>query len=188
MIDNLEALKILNKFRTNEVVVTSFTTDREWKEISNRRELDLSIQVMSKCSSVGLGLALALPWRKVIVLDGDGSLLMNLGCLITVANMAPTNYIHFVIENGVYRTTGGQLIPNSGKTDFVALASAAGYASVHKFEQVDDYAKDLPTILGKTGPVFISVKVLATAVPPKPTSWPKRIDIKSQFMSAVQTK
>ena len=68
------------------------------------------------------------------MLDGDGSLLMNLGSLVTIANMAPPNLVHFVFENEIYRTSGGQPIPGVGKISFTGFAKAAGYANVHDFE------------------------------------------------------
>ena len=69
---------------------------------------------MGKASSIGLGIALARPDKKVLVIDGDGSLLMNLGSLVTVANMSPKNLVHFVYQNGTYGVSGGQPIPGSG--------------------------------------------------------------------------
>ena len=188
MIDSIEALKILGSFRTNEIVVNTYTTTHEWRGLSNQPELDIPVMTMGKASSVGLGLALALPWRKVIVLDGDGGLLMNLGSLVTIANMAPPNFIHFVFENGVYRTTGGQPIPNSGKFNFAVLASTVGYANAHKFEQIDDFAKEITTILGETGPVLISLKVPAIAEPVQ--SAPRRTSTDSikKFMLAAQKR
>ena len=109
MIDSFEAQKIISQHRNNAIVVNTFTTSREWAQVSTNPDLALSGgKAMGKASSLGLGLALAQAGRKVIVLDGDGSLLMNLGSLVTIANMAPSNLIHFVFENSVYRTTGGQ--------------------------------------------------------------------------------
>ena len=69
----------------------------------------------------------ASPDRRVIVLDGDGSLLMNLGSLVTIAAAAPKNLVHFVCDNGSYEANGGHPIPNP-KVDFAGLARSAGYA------------------------------------------------------------
>ncbi|MBI2857974.1 MAG: hypothetical protein HYX90_02750 [Chloroflexi bacterium] len=116
---------------------------------------------MGKASSIGLGLALAQPSRKVIVLDGDGSLLMNLGSLVTIANMAPANFVHFVFENGIYRTTGGQPIPNAGKISFSGLAKCAGYRNVHDFADLVKLENAIETVLSQTGPTFACLKVPA---------------------------
>jgi len=68
-------------------------------------------RIHGKASSVGLGLALARPETKVLIFDGDGSLVMNLGTMLTICNMAPPNLIHFLFENRIYRTTGGSPSP-----------------------------------------------------------------------------
>ena len=70
---------------------------------------------MGSASTIGLGIALARPERKVIVVDGDGSLLMQLGSLVTIAGAAPANLYHFVFENGVYETSGSQPLPAEGR-------------------------------------------------------------------------
>ena len=125
MIDGLEAQNVISRYRGDAVVVTTMSTNFEWPQVSTNPDLDLMFSgAMGKASSVGLGVALARPDKKVIVLDGDGSLLMNLGSLVTIANMAPPNPVHFVFENEVYRTTGGQLIPGAVKSSFTGLAAA----------------------------------------------------------------
>ena len=80
---------------------------------------------MGSASSIALGIALAQPSRKVIVMDGDGSLLMQLGSLVTIAGAAPENLYHFVFENGVYATSGGQPLPAEGRLDFEMMARGA---------------------------------------------------------------
>ena len=70
---------------------------------------------MGSASTIGLGIALAQPQRKVIVVDGDGSLLMQLGSLVTIAGAAPANFFHFVFENGVYETSGVAAVAGRGQ-------------------------------------------------------------------------
>ena len=85
----LEALRVLGRRRRDEVVVTTMTSSRAWAHVSTRR-LDVSFGgCMGKASSLGLGLALGRPERQVWVLDGDGSLVMNLGTLVTIAEQQP---------------------------------------------------------------------------------------------------
>jgi sulfopyruvate decarboxylase subunit beta len=186
MIDSFEAQKIMTKHRHNAIVVHNFTTSREWAQISANPDLDLSgDEAMGKASSIGLGLALALPARKVIVLDGDGSLLMNLGSLVTIANMAPPNLIHFIFENGVYRTTGGQPIPNAGNLNFAGLAKEAGYANVHVFDNLKSLESGIENVLNQIGPTFVCLKILpATERPPFPL--PRNNDRIPRFMAAAQ--
>ena len=92
------------------------TPNRYWESVSSNKDLDLPIfGAMGKASSVALGLALARPDKRIVVLDGDGGLLMNLGSLVTIADQEPDNLVHFVFEDGMYFTTGGQPVPGAGQ-------------------------------------------------------------------------
>jgi sulfopyruvate decarboxylase subunit beta len=158
--DGKEALRILASARTDQVVITHMSSAREWPLVSSREDLDLPLMnCMGKASSVGLGVALACPERKVIVLDGDGSLLTNLGSLVTIAAAAPPNLLHVVLENGTYDTTGGQPVPNSGRVDFAGLALEAGYHGAYEFESATELAEALPSILQEEGPILVCLKV-----------------------------
>ncbi|MFC2072713.1 thiamine pyrophosphate-dependent enzyme [Chloroflexota bacterium] len=159
MIDSLEAQKVISQHRKDAIIIATFSAMGEWPQVSTNPDLDwLMAGCMGKISSFALGLALAQPAKKIIVLDGDGSLLMNLGTLATIANMAPPNLIHFVLENGVYRTTGGQPIPNAGKINFMGLAKSAGYSNAYEFDDIRDFENKVETILNQTGPVFVCLK------------------------------
>ena len=113
---------------------------------------------MGSASTIGLGIALAQPARKVIVVDGDGSLLMQLGSLVTIAGAAPANFYHFVFENGVYETSGSQPLPAEGKFNLHEMARAAGYAHSAQFDDAGAFASVLPSLLNRRGPVFVSVR------------------------------
>ena len=109
MIPAFDAIRAIERQRGDAIVVSTMTPNSYWKAVSTDRELDLPIYGgMGKASSVALGLALAVPDRKIMVLDGDGGLLMNLGSLVTIAEQRPGNLVHVVFEDGVYFTTGGQ--------------------------------------------------------------------------------
>lgn len=161
MIDSLEAQRVISQHRGDAIVVTTMSTNFEWPQVSTNPDLDLMFSgAMGKASSVGLGLALARPDKKVIVLDGDGSLLMNLGSLVTIANMAPPNLIHFVFENKVYRTTGGQPIPDAGRLSFTGLAAAAGYANTYEFADLASLERNIEAVLSEAGPTFVCLKIV----------------------------
>ena len=188
MIESFEAQKVISRHRKDEIVVTTFTTSREWSQVSSNLDLDLMLDgqaPMGKASSVGLGLALSQPTRKVIVLDGDGSLLMNLGSLVTIANMAPPNFIHFLFNNGVYRTTGGQPIPNAGKFNFIILAKTAGYTNVHEFFNLVSLEKNIDIVFNQVGPTFVCLKIVP-ATENAPFPYIKTTDIVPRFIAAVQ--
>ncbi len=186
MMDSFEALRTISRHRGNAIVVATMTSHFEWPQVSTCPDLDLvDSGAMGKDSSVGLGLALAMPDKKVIVLDGDGSLLMNLGSLVTIANMAPKNFIHFLFENRVYRTTGGQPIPALGKLSFAGLAAGAGYPNVHVFEDLKSLEEGIGDVMKSNGPTFVCVKV---APGTKKPSYPivRTADIVPGFRAALR--
>jgi sulfopyruvate decarboxylase subunit beta len=119
------------------------------------------VGAMGSASTIGLGIALAQPSRRVIVVDGDGSLLMQLGSLVTIAGAAPPNLFHFVFENGVYETSGSQPLPAEGRFDLARMAHAAGYPHVAEYDDGADFTRALPDIFKTAGPVFVSVRTEA---------------------------
>jgi phosphonopyruvate decarboxylase len=112
---------------------------------------------MGGAAPLGLGLALAQPQHKVIVIDGDGSLLMQLGVLASIAGAAPKNLYHVVLVNHVYETSGNQPIPASERLDFQALALAAGYASAETITDTAVLAERLPGLLARPGPLLLAI-------------------------------
>ncbi|PKB64704.1 MAG: hypothetical protein BZY80_02000 [SAR202 cluster bacterium Io17-Chloro-G2] len=163
MINNTEAVKVIDSKRGDAVFVATMNANNVsfgLPTVTSNEKLDFPISgAMSKASSVGLGLALAQPQRKVVVLDGDGSLLMNLGSMVTVSNKAPTNLYHFLFDNGVYAVTGGQPVPGTGRSDWEEMAKGAGYAAVFNFDNLEDLATGIDQVLASTGPVFIRLAV-----------------------------
>ena len=168
MIPGIEALKIISRHQGDSVMITTETPFTIWGSISDRQEFHLPlINSMSKASSIGLGLALGRPDLKVQVVDSDGSLLMNLGSLVTIANMAPPNFIHFVYQNNVYGLSGAQPLPGVEKFSFTGLAKAAGYPNVFEFDEVEEFSLALPEILEKSGPTLVCLKVEDDGPKPK---------------------
>ena len=186
MIESFEVLKVISRYRGSAIVVATMSANFEWPQVSTNVDLDLMFSgAMGKASSLGLGLALARPDKKILVLDGDGSLLMNLGSLVTIANMAPPNLIHFVFKNDIYRTTGGQPIPHAGKTSFTSLATAAGYANVHEFLDLESLQNRIETVINQRGPTFVCLKVVpARERPPFPFTTTRSII--SRFRAALE--
>lgn len=110
-------------------------------------------------SSHDLGLALAIPEREVLVFDGDGSLLMNLGSLVTIAYAAPRNLHHFVFMNGVYEVNGEHPIPGEDKIDCAAMAAAADYRHIETFSQLQDFESGVANFLAQPGPALAVIKM-----------------------------
>ena len=114
---------------------------------------------MGLASSIGLGVALARPERRVLVLDGDGNVLMNLGTLATIAAAAPRNLLHVCFDNGVHASTGAQ--PTiSGRVDLGEIARTAGYRTVARVESPAQLESALPGFLAGAGPAFLHVRIV----------------------------
>ena len=96
-------MRVLARHITDEIVVATYSSAFEWLELGERSLNYFSVGAMGLDSSHALGLALGRPDRRVICLQGDGSLLMNLGALVTIAAAAPKNLVHFVVQNGTTR-------------------------------------------------------------------------------------
>ena len=160
MMKSIDCLKALARHVTDrDIVLPVYSSAFDWLQIRPHPLNYLAHGAMGLASSHGLGLALGKPDRRVIVLDGDGSLLMNLGSLVTIAEAAPRNLIHFVCENGTYEANGGHPIPNRGRVDFAGFARAAGYRSVHAFIDQRIFDQQVGAILAEQGPVFVDLKV-----------------------------
>ena len=114
---------------------------------------------MGHAADFALGIALARPERKVICLNGDGSMLMTLGTLVTIAGTAAENLVLIVVHNGTYEITGNQHIPARGGIDFVGMAKAAGFPTAVSYHDVKGFEAALPAFLTQVGPTFITLEV-----------------------------
>lgn len=181
-----ECFRKLAELRDDAIVVSTYSSAFEWIRIDPNPLNFLSVGAMGQASSHALGLALGLPDQKVIVLDGDGSLLMNLPSLVTIANAAPRNLIHFVAENGCYEANGSHPIPGQGKVDFAGMARAAGYAEVFEFDGLNRFAAELPAVLSAQGPVFVVLKVVAADPLPMDYEYIHSAEVRAQFKAAIR--
>jgi sulfopyruvate decarboxylase subunit beta len=160
MLTKDELLVPLVRHRTHEVVVTCMSVTRPWGRLSSH-DLDFASadSAMGHTADLALGIALAQPSRRVICLNGDGSMLMTLGTLATVVASGARNMVLFVLENGTYEITGNQPVPGAGHMDFPGLARASGFPRVYSFQQAEEYERVLPEILSGEGPVFVHVEM-----------------------------
>jgi sulfopyruvate decarboxylase subunit beta len=155
-----ECLEQLAPLITNQLVVTSLSGQRvEWGHLS-QHEGNLLLGSMGNALSVGLGLALALPKRKVIVLESDGSLLLSLFNLPTVANMNPANLAVFVFDNQAYSGTKiSEPTATAGKTDLAGMANSAGIEHSVTVRDVDAFKREAAASINDAGLRFIVAKV-----------------------------
>ena len=154
-----------------DIVITTMTPARDWMLLTpHPLDMVLVPSAMGSAPSMGLGLALAQPDRRVIVLNGDGSMLMNLGSLVTIANAGAANLIVIVFVNGTYEVTGSQPVPGAGVVDYAALARAAGFTSVHAYASLDAWRRDVRRLIDAAGPTFVSLAVEPVHGQPGPKS------------------
>jgi len=184
-----ELLTLIQAARGNAICVPTMTTGPAWRQIAPD---DLSVGCvgfMGGASAMGLGLALGAPDRRVVVFDGDGSLLMQLGSLATIAGAAPHNFTHLLFKNGVYHTSGSQETPGGPGTDFAAMAKAAGYRNAYTITTVEDFKKRLPGFFTEEGPIMVQlITGLAGSTPmnsPPGTPFPKQVaDLRAKVTGA----
>ncbi|HZD42319.1 MAG TPA: thiamine pyrophosphate-dependent enzyme [Terriglobales bacterium] len=154
-----EMLKAFARVRKDEIVVAVYMAAQEMTHIAPNDLNYTFVGAMGQGSSHALGLALGRPDRRVVVFDGDGSLLMNLGSLVTIANQAPKNYLHCLCENGCYETNGSVPIPRSGRIRFAEFAKTAGYRRTCEISELAEWERQLPDLLKEEGPIFVDLKV-----------------------------
>ena len=154
-----EVLKILARHVGDDIVVPVYTTAFDWIAIRPHPLNYLCVGAMGLAPSHALGLALGRPDKRVLVFDGDGSLLMNLGCLVSIAEAAPRNLVHLVFENGTYEANGAHPIPGRDRIDFAGFARAAGYRNCHTFDDLTALERNVAALLRADGPTFIVLKV-----------------------------
>jgi thiamine pyrophosphate-dependent acetolactate synthase large subunit-like protein len=182
-----ECLEVLARKVQDEIVVTNLGYAAAWWLKLKPRDANFYLHdSMGMASSVGLGMALALPQKRVIVLDGDGGLLLNLGILITIAEKHPPNLIHLLFDNRCYESSGGQCLVNVGKTDFVALAKGAGIANARGITTLEEFATAIEAALRNPGIAFLSARIEPEGVPmPEFPLFPP--EIKYQFQRFVRS-
>src|SRR4051812_41974609 len=156
-----EALEVFRPHRGDALVVPG-RGGRYWVEQTSHPDLDapLGDPAMGGHAGFGLGLALARPERRVVLFDSEGDILMSLGMLATIAEQAPANFYHFLLDNECYATTGGQPVPNAKTVAYDMLARGSGYPRAFAFTELQDFSQNLPGILAQPGPVFVALKVL----------------------------
>lgn len=179
-----EAIEIVSKTLKNEVVVAANGfISRDLFEVNDRPANFYMIGSMGLASSIGLGIALKNPKRKIYVFDGDGNILMNLGSLVTIGSVKPSNLVHIIYDNGMHESTGGQPT-NSNNVKIDSLAKISNYSvfRANSKERLESILKQIKSI---SGPIMILIQI------EKNGYVSKRIDvlpplIKCRFMKAIR--
>ena len=158
MLTIAQLLEPLARHRTNEVVITTMSAVRPWGLLSES-DLDFASadSAMGHAADLALGLALAQPARRVVCLNGDGSMLMGLGTLATAVGSNAENFLLVVCDNGEYEITGNQPVAASGRLNYAGMADAAGFRKVCRFDEARAWSAAVPDILSAKGPTLVHV-------------------------------
>ncbi len=167
MLTQSQFLEPLARRRTDQIVVSTMSLVRAWGRLS-KHELDYAFadSAMGHAQSLALGIALAQPQRRVICLNGDGSMLMSLGALVTIAQCRARNLLVFVAQNNTYEVTGNQATPGAGAVEFHHVARACGFPETFHFADAREYESNLDKILHLQGPVLVAIRLEPGKEPP----------------------
>ena len=166
----VDALDVIHRERRDAVVITTMGAAREWQQFElHPKDFVYMPSSMGQGPPLGLGIAIAKPKQRVIVVNGDGCLLMNLGCLVTITAQTPKNFTLIIIDNGAYEVTGGQAtIANASRRadgqsiDFHAMARASGFEHVYEFDEIESWRYEHEVMHDK-GPICIILKTTVKA-------------------------
>ncbi len=152
--------RLVGQLKRDEAVIGGIgNTNFDLWSAAKRPQNFYMLGSMGLAIPIALGVAIAQPKRHVVALEGDGSLLMQLGCLATVAARAPRNLTIVVWDNGIYQITGGQKTASADTADLVAIARAAGIAASHWAADEDEFDRLFASALKDGGPTLIAARI-----------------------------
>jgi thiamine pyrophosphate-dependent acetolactate synthase large subunit-like protein len=152
--------RLVARLKNEEAVIGGIgNTNFDLWAAGNRPQNWYMLGSMGLAFPIALGVALAQPTRRVFALEGDGSLLMQLGCLSTIATLAPKNLTMVVMDNGIYQITGSQPTPAAANTDLVAIALASGLSNSSWAADEDDFERLIEQSMSAPVPTLIGVRI-----------------------------
>ena len=178
-----EAIELcLDEIKEQPIIAANGFISRDLFNAKDRNTNFYMIGSMGLASSIGLGVALKTPKKKIFVFDGDGNILMNLGSLTTIGSLKPKNLIHVVFDNSVHESTGSQ--PTN--TNFVSIekiAKACNYNHTFTVKTKNGFEKILRKIKKLKGPIMIVVKIQQSSTERSGRINISPVEIKERFMS-----
>ena len=178
--------RLVAKLKHDEAVVAGIgNTNWDLYGAGHRPQNFYMLGSMGLACPIAMGVALAQPERGVIALEGDGSILMMLGCLTTIGKVAPRNLTIVIWDNGIYQITGKQQTATAGTTDIVAVARGAGIANSHWVKDEAHFEKILDRRFDEGGPMLLGVKTDDKAGPVQTPRDPSLI--RTKFMRGLGT-
>jgi thiamine pyrophosphate-dependent acetolactate synthase large subunit-like protein len=179
-------VKLAEIVREDDLVVVALGgTWDEW-DAARRSDANFFNSAMGSNVPLALGLSLALPHRRVVLLDTEGCILMTLGALCTLANHQPPNLHVFVFDNGVYQATGGQPTATAGKANIAALARAAGIAQAIEVDAPEPFSAAALAALNGPGLTFIVARV-EPHKGPRAERWEDHVENKYRFVRYIES-
>ena len=179
-----EAMKIvINEIGKDPIISANGFISRDLFNVEDKESNFYMIGSMGLASSIGLGVAMKNPRKRIFVFDGDGNILMNLGSLVTIGSLKPKNLVHIVFDNASHESTGGQPT-NSKSVKIKKIAQSANYC-VYESETEANLRKTLHKIKNNSGPVMIIIKIktkkiVSQRITHNPTY------IKTRFMNSIK--
>ena len=178
-----DALKKITESLNDELIVCNLgAPSRELFNIADRKENFYMLGSMGLSSSIAFGIAISKPKRKIFCIDGDGSILMNLGSLSTIANNNPKNLTLIVIDNSSYGSTGDQKTYTSNKTRLEIIAKGAGFNSITVSNKEEEIISNLNRL--GSGCHFVLIKTQSGNAPVKNVPILPE-DLKERFRKAI---
>ena len=170
-----EAVKIIaNHIGKNPIISANGFMSRDLFEVNDKDSNFYMIGSMGLASSIGLGIALKNPKKKVFVFDGDGNILMNLGSLVTIGSLKPKNLVHVVFDNNSHESTGNQPT-SSSQINLAKIAKTVNY-KIFVVQSKTKLMSILKELKNLQGPIFLLVKISVSNERSKRVSWtPKTI-------------
>jgi thiamine pyrophosphate-dependent acetolactate synthase large subunit-like protein len=176
--------RVVDKLERGEAVIAGIgNTNFDLWACGQRPQNFYMLGSMGLAIPIALGVAIAQPRRQVVAMEGDGSLLMQLGCLTTVAMRAPKNLTMIVWDNAIYQITGGQPTASAAGADFVAIARGAGIANAAWAADEEDFEHLVTTALNGGGPSLIAARIDETPAVATTDRDPMRI--RANFMQGL---
>ena len=181
----IDCLEILaSQIQDELVVVTLGVTKGEW-DLTNPRDGNCFLSGMGTATPFGLGLALALPQRRIVVLESDGSLLFGLNTLATIAVQSPKNLAVIVFDNECYESIGGAPSQTASGVDLGAIAKGAGIANVHTVRELTQFREAARESLTRAGPGILIAKIEPWIVD-VPAKYYHLLDERNRFVRHVE--
>jgi thiamine pyrophosphate-dependent acetolactate synthase large subunit-like protein len=185
VMNRLELTKrLVARLENDEAVIGGIgNTNFDLWEAGQRPQNFYMLGSMGLAFPIALGVALAQPKRRVVALEGDGSLLMQLGCLSTIAALAPKNLTMILMDNGIYQITGGQATPAAAASDLVAIARGCGIAESAWASDEEDFERLVQVALSATKPTLIAARIDSEPGVGKTNRDP--VQIRERFMRGI---